>query len=69
MQNIKLENQIKELTKQMEEFSKVKDCGLVTYDVAWTTETEGSADHATMDSGSPIGGEAWVEEYCKNQNI
>ena len=37
----------------------------------WTTETEGSDDHATMDSGSPkdIGGINWVMEYCKNQNI
>ena len=47
------------------------DCGLVTYDVAWTAETEGSEDHATMDSGSPkdISGEEWIVEYCKNQNI
>ena len=69
--SVSLENEIKELTKKMEEISKVKDCGLVTYDVVWTTETEGSDDHATMDSGSPkdIGGIDWVVEYCKNQNI
>ena len=32
---------------------------------------EGRRDHATLDSGSPmdIGGETWIVDYLKNQNI
>ena len=43
----------------------------ICYNVGWTTKMVGWGDYATMDSWSHVnvGGEVWVEDYLRRQDI